>query len=149
MTLAAWILLASLEVTDAAGHRPAKAIAPEGAVAIAGVCNKVRGSEPGSSAMCASVMIVMCFRESGYNLSAVGDGGKAKGPWQVHSSVAPKTWDEAVKQYLPILQHSAVTCVEPLAMLASGSCTNKAGIAISRARMAEARRVFSVVGGMT
>lgn len=141
---AAWVLAASLRVQDAEGHSPTKPIAKDGAEAIVGACNKVRlvtGEDP--RYMCASVYLVMAFKESGYRLDAVGDGGKARGPFQIHTSAekAPKTWDEAVKQFTPILQRSATTCEEPLAMLASGSCTNKAGIAISRVRMAEARAI--------
>lgn len=135
-----WILAASLRVSDAEGHNPQKPIAKEGAQAIEAACSKVRlvtGEDP--RPMCASVYLVMAFRESGYRLDAIGDGGKARGPFQVHTSSPPKTWDEAVRQFTPILQRSATTCEEPLAMLASGSCTNKAGIQISRVRMAEAR----------
>jgi hypothetical protein len=139
-----WILAASLSVTDSAGHHPIKGIALEGAQAIADACSKVRlsnGSDP--RPMCASVYLVMAFRESGYQLNAVGDHGHSFGPFQTR--VAPKSWKEAVDQYTPILQRSAAMCTEPLALLASGSCTNKAGIEISRARMAEAKRVSTSV----
>jgi hypothetical protein len=137
-----WILSASLRVSDAESHSPTKPIAKEGAQAIEAACSKVRlvtGEDP--RYMCASVYLVQAFKESGYNLFAIGDGGKARGPFQVHTLSPPKTWDEAVKQFTPILQRSAQTCEEPLAMLASGSCTNKAGIRISRVRMAEARAI--------
>jgi len=134
-----------MEVTDNAGHHPAKPIATEGATAIGDTCSKVRAVVPGASVMCAAVYVTMAFRESGYRLDAIGDGGKAKGPWQVHTSVMPKTWKDAIDQYTPLLQWSAQTCAEPLAALASGSCSNKAGIAISRARMAEAKRVVIAV----
>lgn len=139
--LAAWVLAASTHVKDAAGHSPTKPIPVEGAEAIAAVCSKARGAIAGATVACAAVYLVMCFRESGYNLKAIGDGGKAKGPWQIHTSVMPSTWNEAVAQYTPLLQWSAQTCKEPLAALASGSCTNKAGIDISRARMAAAKQL--------
>lgn len=140
--LSIWILAASVHVKDADGHSPTKAIAAEGAEAIANTCEKARGAIPGATVACAAIYLVMCFRESGYRLDAIGDGGKAKGPWQVHTSLAPKTWKEAVDQYTPLIQHSAQTCAEPLAMIASGSCTNKAGIAISKARMAAAKQLM-------
>ncbi len=139
--LAVWIVTVSPHVTDAAGHEAGRPIPLAGAEAIAAVCEK--RPDDLSRATCAAVFVVMCFRESGYKLDAVGDGGRAKGPWQVHTSIAPKTWKEAVEQYAPILVRSATTCKEPLAMLASGSCTNKAGIEISKARMAASRALVA------
>lgn len=143
MITADFVIALSLLVQDGAGHTPKVGISKEGATAIVGACSKVRGAEPGASAMCAAVLVVQAFRESGYRLDAIGDGGKSHGPFQTRAT--PKTWEEAVKIYLPLLQYSAATCVEPLAMVASGSCTNKAGIAISKARMAEARRISVLV----
>lgn len=136
-----WVLLASVQVVDGGGHHPAKPIAVAGAQAIASACERRPAIE--SQRLCSAVYLVMAFRESGYQLGAVGDGGRAKGPFQIHQTVGPTTWSEAVAQYTPLLVRSASACTEPLAMLASGSCANKAGIAISRNRMAEARRIVA------
>lgn len=139
MITAALVVKMSLLVTDAAGHHPTKGIPNEGAEAIASACTTT-----GAGAVCAAVLVVQAFRESGYRLAAVGDGGLAHGPFQVHGG-APKTWAEAVAQFVPLLQKSATTCKEPLAMIASGSCTNAAGIRISRERMALARKIAAEV----
>jgi hypothetical protein len=139
VTLVAWILMASVAVTDVQGHRPTKGIPQDGAEAISGVC----APKGEAVQMCAAVYVVQAFRESGYRLDAIGDGGRSHGPYQ--TAQVPHSWKEAVAQFTPILIKSATTCAEPLALLASGSCTNKAGIAISRARMAEAKRLVAEV----
>lgn len=161
--LAVWILAVSPHVTDAAGHEAGRAIAADGAVAIAKRCE----TRPNDyvRAMCAAVYLTQAFRESGYNLVAVsltdcrdhltgkiytvpwgqpcrpGDEHVSFGPFQTGKK--PSTWEEAVAIYAPLLERSIVTCVEPLALVASGSCTNKAGIAISRARMAAAKTLVA------
>jgi hypothetical protein len=139
MNLTTWILHASLLVSDAHGHHPTQPIATEGAQAIARACER----QPSEQAQrkCAAVYLVMAFRESGYRLDAIGDGGRARGPFQVHTARAPKTWSEAVEQYTPILVRSATSCAEPLEMLATGRCGTEVGRRISRERMAEADRI--------
>lgn len=156
--LAAWIVSVSTFVTDAAGHPATKPIALDGATAIAKRCVDKPTNE--SKARCGAVYLVHSFLESGYNLLAVsrtdcrdhltgriytvpwgedcapGDEHVSFGPFQTGKK--PKDWEEAVAIFTPMLVKSATTCAEPLAMVASGSCSNKAGIAISRARMGKA-----------
>jgi hypothetical protein len=141
MNLATWILHISLLVTDVHGYHPMQPIATEGAQAIAHACER----QPNEQAQrkCAAVYLVMAFRESGYRLDAVGDGGRARGPFQVHTTQAPKTWTEAVEQYTPLLVRSATSCAEPLEMLATGRCGTEIGRRISRERMAEAERIVT------
>lgn len=143
MNLAAWTLAASALVTDHAGH-PMRPISLDGARAIADACLATPLFQDDDGRHCAAVLVVMAARESGYQLGAVGDGGKAKGPFQVHTELAPKTWREAADRYIPIVKRSMKACPEhPLAVLASGSCTNKAGRAISAGRITEIKRVYS------
>lgn len=143
MNLAAWTLAASALVTDHAGH-PMKPISSIGAQAIADACLATPLFEADDGRHCAALLVVMAARESGYQLGAVGDGGRAKGPWQVHSGTAPKTWLEAAENYIPLVKRSMKACPEhPLAVIASGTCTNKAGRAISTSRIVEAKRVYA------
>ncbi len=161
--LAVWLLARSLEVTDAAGHVTTKSIGADGAAAIAKRCEK--HTTAAAQGMCGLAYTVVAFRESGYDLFAVsrtdcrshvdghiytvpwgsdclpGDSHVSFGPFQTGKK--PSTWEEAVAIYAPLLERSILTCAEPLALVASGSCTNKAGIAISKARMAEAKRIFA------
>jgi hypothetical protein len=159
--LAAWVLATSAFVTDHAGHRALHSIPKEGAEAIASACEKQPTDE--ARATCSAVYLVQAFRESGYDLSARGDcrdhitgelyrpiNGKCRegdgeplsyGPFQMRR--APKTWAQAVADFTPALVKSATTCADALAMVASGSCTNKAGIAISRERMALAHQLVA------
>lgn len=141
--LAAWTIAASALVTDAQGH-PMRPIASDAAQAIAAGCLASPLFQEDDGRHCSALLVTMAARESGYQLGAVGDGGRAKGPFQVHSDLAPKTWREAVDRYLGIVKRSMKACPEhPLAVLASGTCTNKAGKAISASRIAEAKRVFA------
>lgn len=143
MDLVAWTLAASELVTDAAGH-PMRQMERAAAQAIADGCAKSSPFARDDGRHCAALLVVMAQRESGGQLGAVGDGGKAHGPFQVHSAAMPKTWRDAVEEYLPIVLRSMQACPEhPLAMLASGTCTNKAGRAISAARILEAKRVYT------
>ncbi len=143
MTLAAFVLSASALVTDAQGH-PMHPISPEGADAIASGCIASPLFKDDDGRHCASLLVTMAARESGYQLAAVGDGGLAKGPFQVHDAIAPRSWREAVDRYLLIVRRSMKACPDhPLAVLASGTCTNKAGRAISASRIAEAKRVYA------
>jgi hypothetical protein len=141
MDLATWIVHASLLVSDSRGRHPERPIAAEGAAAIAHVCE---GKPTEYEARkCAAIYVVMAFHESGFRLDAVGDGGLARGPFQVHTSHAPRTWTEAVKQYTPLLTYSMKTCAEPLEVIVVGHCGTAAGQRISRERMAEAERLAS------
>lgn len=144
MNLAAWTLAASSLVTDPAGHHM-RPISQDGAAAIAAACTATPLFQDDDGRHCVALLVVMAARESGYQLGAVGDGGRARGPWQVHTSNAPTTWREAVDQYIPIVKRSMKACPEhPLAVIASGTCTNKAGRAISASRIAEAKRVYAL-----
>lgn len=151
MISAAWVLAASVEVTDAKGNHFTP-IPKEGAEAIADVCTR----DPlfGNEKTCAETLLVMCARESGYGLLAVGDGGKARGPFQLHvfdlGMAAPKTWAEAVAQYVPVLKKSITRCpldahgnLHPLALVASGRCDR--GWKLERERLDEVKRIDVVM----
>ena len=141
--LIAYTLAASALVTAAAGH-PLRAIPLEGATAIASSCLASPLFQQDDGRHCAALLVTMAGRESGYRLGAVGDGGRARGPFQVHTSTPPATWAEAVNAYLPIVKRSMRACPEhPLAVIASGTCGNRAGRAISAARILEAKRVYA------
>lgn len=151
MISAAWVLAASVEVTDAKGIH-FKAISADGAKAIADGCN----STPlfGSERTCAETLLVMTALESGYWFVDIGDGGKARGPFQLHvfelGMRAPKTWSEAVDQYVPVLKKSITACpldkdgkLHPLALVASGRCDR--GWAVERQRLDEVKRIDAVI----
>lgn len=143
--LAAYVLSVSVTVQDPNGHRFSP-ISDQGAQAIADGCiaNPLFQNDT-DGRHCAVLLTVMSARESGYRLDAVGDGGLARGPFQQHMTAPPKTWREAVDQYIPIVKRSMKACPEhPLAVIASGTCTNKAGRAISASRIAEAKRVYAL-----
>src|SRR5581483_2730784 len=129
MIPSSYVLAASLLVTDAGGKSPLKPIAKDGAVAIAG------------DEFCASLLVQHSFLESGWNLAAVGDGGKSHGPFQDQTlSRSPKTWAEAVSSFGRLL-HRASVCETPLEMLAQGRCGEGAGRTIAFVRLAKARSI--------
>lgn len=144
---AAYVIAISLLVTDAAGLKPLKPIALEAAEAFSAECNLhpmwdlvIPGDE-----LCAGTYVVHSFRESGWDLKAVGDSGHSFGPFQLYERRLPKSWKEAVTQFSPLLKRAAV-CMEkeggePLEMLATGKCGTSIGQTISRARTKEARRI--------
>jgi len=141
--LASFVLAASSLVADYQGH-PMRPISADGAQAIADGCLATPLFQDDDGRHCGALLVVMAARESGYQLGAIGDGGQARGPFQVHAA-APTTWRAAVDAYLPIVKRSMRACPEfPLAVLASGTCTNKAGRAISTSRIVEAKRVYSI-----
>ena len=131
-----WIVKASLLVTDAAGHHPIKPISNDGAEAIANVCAPTQ-----APTHCAALLVVLSFRESGYNPNASHDAGRGCGAFGVLCTRPHATWLEQTKSAWAIVVESATKCKEALALYASGSCTNAAGIAISRARLTEAKRI--------
>jgi hypothetical protein len=135
MTLAAWTLAISSLVTDAHGWR-FSAIPADGADAIADVC--ARTTVPRH---CAAVLVVLAARESGYRLSAIGDGGRSRGAWQTITcrGSCETSWREQAADAWRHVVASASRCAEPLAMYAAGSCSSERGKAISRERMAIAR----------
>lgn len=138
MITPAEVLALSLLVRDAGGIPAQRPIAREGAEEIARECNH---SHENIAKRCSIVWLVQSFRESGYDLGAVGDGGRARGPFQVWGGRAPRTWKEAVAAYAPLLERSFRTCPEPLELLAAGRCGTRAGASLSRARMDEVRRI--------
>ena len=147
MITAAFVTALSLLVTDAKGVSPLKPIPQDAASLIAAECNVhpvwdlvIPGDE-----LCAGLYVVHSFRESGWDLYAVGDGGHSFGPFQVQTTRAPKSWKDAMLQFAPLLKRSTVCTEKPggeiLEMLASGHCGPGDGRDIARARMKEARRV--------
>lgn len=153
MITAAYVLAISFLVTDAQGRHP---IVPKGqrapisdaaAEAIAPWCNAHPMHDvaiPGDE-LCAAVHVFHTFRESGWDLHAVGDGGHSFGPYQVYEMSPPRTWKEAVEQWSRLFRRAQV-CLEmeggePLEMLATGKCGTTIGRQISRVRMTAARRI--------
>lgn len=136
MIAAPFVTAISLLVVDSGGVHPLKPIAEDAAQAIAEECNEhpnySNPAVPGIE-MCAAVYVNHSFQESGWNLHAVGDGGRSFGPFQVQGR-APSSWKDAVSQFAPLLRRASV-CVEPLEMLATGKCGTEVGGRISRVRM--------------
>ncbi len=144
MIPSSYVLAASLLVTDAGGKSPLKPIAKDGADAIAAYCSehpiRYNVAIPGDE-FCASLLVQHSFLESGWNLAAVGDGGKSHGPFQDQTlSRSPKTWAEAVSSFGRLL-HRASVCETPLEMLAQGRCGEGAGRTIAFVRLAKARSI--------
>lgn len=132
----AFVVSLSLLVQDAAGHVNTKPMPKDGAEAIASVCNATK-----FPSRCAAILAVLSFRESGNNHLAVHDGGKGCGAYGVLCRYKHDTWLDQVKSAWGLVVYSATMCEEPLALYASGSCRNKAGIEISKNRIAESKRV--------
>lgn len=163
--LVAWALAASVLVQDPGGHPFVRGIPREGAEAIAAkaATDPLFAHDDGTKTV--ALAIVMVALESGNRLEVVGDcwdpvrrvyvpsvngvcppgtTPTAFGPFQSHRVKAPfATWRAAVDDYWPILRRSVTECpAAPIAIVASGSCTNKGGIRKSDERMGEAKRVY-------
>lgn len=144
MLTVALVLSMSLRVTDDNGFSPTRPIDLDGAVAIVDGCRARAMPET-----CAGLLVSFAFHESLYDLQSRDPTGWTCGPFQTLASRGcPKTWTEAVDIALEFMVASAAECKrvhqpDPLAFYASGSCTNLAGITISRARLAEARRLVA------
>jgi hypothetical protein len=92
----------------------------------------------------AAMLLVQAWRESRFKKDAVGDKGKALGPWQLHRAPSQVLTDLglATRITLARLHESETLCpAHPLATYAKGNCKNKEGIAISDARMKEVERI--------
>lgn len=143
MVTPADVLALSLLVTDAGGLHPLKSIGQEAAIAISNECTIhpfYRYAWVPGDLYCAALYTFHSFRESNWNLRAVGDGGKAHGPFQVWEH-APISWAEACAQFTRLLQHASV-CEEPLEMLATGKCGTFQGKQISLFRTRGAMRML-------
>lgn len=120
----AYVLAASLLVTDAGGLHPSAPILQEGAEAIAESCTAaplffhlwIPGDE-----WCACLLTLHSFRESHWDNTAVGDGGKSHGAFQIQGYGKFKTWRESVRIFRRLLDHASV-CETPLEMLGAGHC---------------------------
>lgn len=143
MVTPADVLAISLYVTDAGGVYPTKKLPTEAAEAIADECNTNHFDHfpwvPGDYA-CAALYTFHSFRESRWDLLAIGDQGLARGPFQVWER-APATWKGACAQFTRLLRRAAV-CDEPLEMLATGKCGTAMGAHISRVRTSGALGVL-------
>lgn len=136
------VLALSLLVTDASGVHPLKPIGVDAAEAISNECTLhpfTRYPWVPADLYCAALYTFHSFRESGWNLKAVGDGGKAHGPFQVWGR-APRSWADACSVFTKLLQHASV-CEEPLEMLAAGKCGTRQGQQISKVRTGGAMRL--------
>lgn len=129
MITAAWVLRIALLVHDAHGFT--RAMPPAMASAIVDVA---------ADSVEAATLVVLAFRESSYRTDVRGDAGQSCGAWQTPCSSTPLGDVRAqAKIAVAILRRSAALCPShPLAIYASGSCTNPAGRRISDARIAEA-----------
>lgn len=145
MVTPAIVLALSLFVTDAGGLYPLKRLPPDAAQAISDECNAhpfQRYPWVAGDVACAALYVFHSFRESSWDLHAIGDHGMAFGPFQVWGR-APRTWAEACSQFTGLL-HRASVCEEPLEMLAAGKCGTKQGQHISRLRTSGALGVVLV-----
>ena len=146
MIAAPYVAAISLLTTDAKGIHPVKPIPYDAAEAIAEECNAhpnySNPAVPGDE-MCVAVYVHHSFRESGWDLYAVGDGGHSFGPFQVQGR-APRSWRDAVAQFAPLLRRASV-CQEPLEMLATGKCGTDVGARISKTRMRESAQLVGQV----
>jgi hypothetical protein len=149
MLTAVFVIALSEAVTDGNGHTfPKDALPSDAATTIANVCEAQTfiADKP----TCAAILVVMAARESGFNIKAVGDGGKAVGAFQLHYKelgLTPSTtWTKQITDYLPWLAKSMKICPEyPLAPLA-GSCRHPGSRVISTARILEAKRILEKAG---
>jgi hypothetical protein len=124
----------SLKVPDSKGHLNYRKIPQDGADAIVAVCNAT--SAP---THCAAVLVTLGFRESGFDFSAKHDHGQGCGAWGVLCTYPHATWKEQVQSAWGLVVKSAVTCQEPLALYASGSCYS--GLRVAREYMHIARKI--------
>ncbi len=149
--LTAWSLTASVEVTDSHGWH-FKAIANDGAAAIADGCLKDPLIKGDDGRRCGSLLLVVGARESNYTLAALGDSGHACGPFQTHypqpytCDDVRSSWPKAVEIAIKQIRESMKKCPDfPLAPYARGWCGSVEGRVISTERINEAKRVFSIV----
>jgi hypothetical protein len=92
----------------------------------------------------AAILLIQAWRESRFNKNAIGDKGKALGPWQLHRvpNEVLTNLPLATRITLARLRESNTLCpAHPLATYAKGNCHNKEGIAISDSRMKEVERI--------
>ena len=128
-------------------HRPANTNELE---AVAAISATVDPEHPvfGSALEDAAVMLEMAERESNFNRAAVGDHGRALGPWQLQHVPArlATEWRPAAAITYARLRVSAEQCPDaPLAVYASGSCSNRGGRRVSAFRMREVSLMLSSV----
>lgn len=69
----------------------------------------------------AAVMAFFAIRESWLNVDAVGDGGRANGPWQEHGARGLPL-DAQAKRWLSMLHEGARSCPEHPTAVAWGAC---------------------------
>jgi hypothetical protein len=103
----------------------------------------------GSRARDASFLLAYCKGETRCNESTPnGDGGKAKGPWQLQGKCNAQPIAEQPQCWLDIAAWSVKVCSklpvpERLAALASGNCEH--GHVVSRIRYAQAIRAVAAL----
>ena len=88
----------------------------------------------------AAILLLMAWRESRFKRKAIGDKGKALGPWQLHRVPTEVLTNLPLATHITIirLRDSETLCpAHPLAVFAKGNCQNKDGITISDSRMKE------------
>jgi hypothetical protein len=144
--VAAWI---AFLLGSQASAAPWRATLPETAEAIATVAEA--RPLPGSDArQTAGVLTIMAFRESAFRPDAVGDGGAARGEFQIHAStighpvpegIAAQTYEAADLLALSFRVCSKHPLPERLAQYMWGrDCEHR--LKLSRARMAEVARLL-------
>lgn len=141
--LALWLTLAAREVKDAHGFagRPAPAIVD--AIATESIADPVAGDAQHTAAL----LLVVAFRESSYRADVRGDGGRSCGLYQSACATTPLRDPRAQTRIaIATIRRSMLACPDyPLAVYASGTCTNVAGRRISIERIALANQLVSTV----
>lgn len=92
----------------------------------------------------AALALAVGYRESGLRLDAIGDAGKSVCAFQVNGGSRELLTDAnacALEGYRR-LRASLRACRGSIAMYASGSCTNAAGLRVDRDRKALALRIL-------
>jgi len=92
----------------------------------------------------AAILLIQAWYESRFNKNAIGDKGKALGPWQLHRVPREVLTNLPLAARITIarLRESDTLCpAHPLAVYAKGNCRNKEGIAISDSRMIKVEKI--------
>jgi hypothetical protein len=142
MITPAIVLAMSLDVPDAKGTKNYRPMPRELAVEIVALCTRTKIAEK-----CGALLSVLGFRESGYNFSAVHDGGKGCGAFGLLCTFPHATWKEQVESAWSVILKSVTTCKEPLAMYASGSCERGHKVAREYMSIADAIAKRYSIGG--
>lgn len=96
----------------------------------------------------ATMLAAIAWREGGFNLGIIGDGGRAFGTWQLHNVPRSVLADagKAARRALFVLRYSIAHCKEaPLAAYAGAPCGSKVADRISRDREFIRQKMFGAL----